>query len=490
MGFFDNVGSGGGGGGDLWSDPVDADIVPTGADSTYDLGSSTAQFAELHVDTAYADTVSGSAITSCTIDADNNTVTNIGTAELIDEAVTYAKMQHVSATDKILGRSSAGAGDVEEIDCTAAGRALLDDADASAQRTTLGLGSLATASSVNDGDWSGTDLAIANGGTGASDASGARTNLGLVIGTDVQAHSAVLDATTASFTTADESKLDNIEANADVTDATNVAAAGAIMDSDISGNGVMVRTGTGSYTNRTITGTSNETSVTNGNGVSGNPTIGIADNPVLPGNQGVTPPSGTTAQRPGSPGNGVLRYNSTTGQCEFYDGESWTVIGNPVGTVLAWTTDTAPSGYLLCDGSTYNASTSTQYQRLFDVIGNTFGGTNNTDFQVPDLRGRFPLGQDDMGGSSANRVTNAEADSVGGSEGAEDHTLTEAEMPSHTHLLYAGTLVTTDAVTTVPTGTGSQALGTITNQQSGSTGGGGAHNNMPPYLTMNYIIKY
>jgi len=48
-------------------------------------------------------------------------------------------MQNVSATDKILGRSTAGAGDVEEIACTAAGRALLDDANAAAQRVTLGL---------------------------------------------------------------------------------------------------------------------------------------------------------------------------------------------------------------------------------------------------------------------------------------------------------------------------------------------------------------
>ena len=48
-------------------------------------------------------------------------------------------MQNVSATDKLLGRSTSGAGDVEEIACTAAGRAILDDADAAAQRTTLGL---------------------------------------------------------------------------------------------------------------------------------------------------------------------------------------------------------------------------------------------------------------------------------------------------------------------------------------------------------------
>lgn len=79
------------------------------------------------------------------------------TATIANDAVTYAKMQNVSATDKLLGRSSAGAGDVQEIDCTAAGRALLDDADASAQRTTLGLGTLATQNGTFSGTSSGTN---------------------------------------------------------------------------------------------------------------------------------------------------------------------------------------------------------------------------------------------------------------------------------------------------------------------------------------------
>jgi hypothetical protein len=88
-------------------------------------------------------------------------VTGSGTgsfaATIANDAVTYAKMQNVSATDRILGRQSAGAGDVEEITCTSAGRALLDDADASAQRTTLGLGTLATQSGTFSGTSSGTN---------------------------------------------------------------------------------------------------------------------------------------------------------------------------------------------------------------------------------------------------------------------------------------------------------------------------------------------
>lgn len=72
----------------------------------------------------------------------------VATADIDNDAVTYAKMQNVSGADKLLGRSTAGAGDAEEIPCTAAGRAILDDADAAAQRTTLGAEAAGAAASA------------------------------------------------------------------------------------------------------------------------------------------------------------------------------------------------------------------------------------------------------------------------------------------------------------------------------------------------------
>lgn len=76
---------------------------------------------------------------------------SVAGAQVANSAITYAKIQNVSATDRLLGRSTAGAGVVEEITCTAAGRALIDDASAAAQRTTLGLGTAATQATGTSG---------------------------------------------------------------------------------------------------------------------------------------------------------------------------------------------------------------------------------------------------------------------------------------------------------------------------------------------------
>lgn len=78
-------------------------------------------------------------------------LSTVGTSQIDDDAVTYAKIQNVSATDKVLGRSTAGAGNVEEIGFTAAARALADDATAGDMRTTLGV------EAYTQGDWTPAD---------------------------------------------------------------------------------------------------------------------------------------------------------------------------------------------------------------------------------------------------------------------------------------------------------------------------------------------
>jgi len=84
-------------------------------------------------------------------------------------------------------------------------------------------------------------------------------------------------------------------------------------------NGLVVLSTAGAITSATITGTSSQIAVTNGNGISGNPTIGLATDPVIPGTGGVVVPAGTTGQR-GTSTLGNFRYNSTTGLFEGYNG--------------------------------------------------------------------------------------------------------------------------------------------------------------------------
>ncbi len=174
-----------------------------------------------------------------------------------------------------------------------------------------------------------------------------------------------------------------------------------------------------------------------------------------------------------------------------FDGISWKFAqtlpgGLPCGSVITWAGATAPSNWLLCDGSAVSRTT---YSSLFAVVGTSYGaGDGSTTFNLPDLRGRVPVGKN--GGTFG---------TLGSAGGAETHTLTTAQMPSHTHTQDAhshGGVIITGGLS-VPQGSyygvwGNYGLKntdatTATNQY---TGGGQAHNILQPYQVLNYIIKH
>jgi hypothetical protein len=95
----------------------------------------------------------------------------------------------------------------------------------------------------------------------------------------------------------------------------------------LASTGLVVRTGAGTATVRSITGTASEISVTDGSGVSGAPTVGLASNPTIPGTGGAVVPTGTTAQR-GASTAGRLRANTTLTVLEYYDGSGWVQVAS------------------------------------------------------------------------------------------------------------------------------------------------------------------
>ena len=160
----------------------------------------------------------------------------------------------------------------------------------------------------------------------------------------------------------------------------------------------------------------------------------------------------------------------------------------PTGSILPYAGSSAPTGYLLCDGNEYDQTGT--HSNLFSTIGSTYntGGETTNFFRVPDLQGRVIAGRDNMSGTSANRLTTAKSgingDNLGAFGGLEEHTLTEAEMPSHTH--DTGNIAGTGPYAEsgdVSGGSVAQNLTTL------PTGGGGAHNNVQPTIILNYIIK-
>lgn len=143
----------------------------------------------------------------------------------------------------------------------------------------------------------------------------------------------------------------------------------------------------------------------------------------------------------------------------------------------------APKGWAMCNGQLLSISQNTA---LFAIIGTFYGGNGISNFALPDLMARSPL---HMSG----------AHPVGASGGAATHTLTAAEMPAHGHALRASSKTAASSspnggVLALPPRTGTPAYAAATSlvplnpAAIGASGGGQPHENMPPFLTMNFII--
>jgi len=171
----------------------------------------------------------------------------------------------------------------------------------------------------------------------------------------------------------------------------------------------------------------------------------------------------------------------------------------PAGALMPYAGTSAPTGFLLCHGQAVSRTT---YADLFSAIGTTYGvGDGSSTFALPDLRGRVVAGKDDMGGASANNLTDQSGglngDTLGDTGGSETQALTEANLPAHTHTfsdtdtITVGTLVTGDSVNRGGSGQ-LFSNNNVTVSISGTTssvGSGTAHNNVQPTIILNYIIK-
>jgi microcystin-dependent protein len=150
----------------------------------------------------------------------------------------------------------------------------------------------------------------------------------------------------------------------------------------------------------------------------------------------------------------------------------------------------APVGWALCNGSILNIQQNTA---LFSLLGTTYGGNGTTTFALPDLRGRVPVSQ------GHGPLTSAYT--LGQQGGAENVTLTGAQMPAHTHGLAANSAAgsatspingfiasASDSNGGAVTGYATSSNGALNAAAVTVSGGNQAHNNLQPYLSVNFII--
>ena len=159
----------------------------------------------------------------------------------------------------------------------------------------------------------------------------------------------------------------------------------------------------------------------------------------------------------------------------------------PPGVIVPYGVTAAPTGFLLCNGQAVSRTT---YSALFAVVSSLYGdGDESSTFNVPDLRGRFLAGWDagtdaltSTAGASGSMIVGASIANTGGLQAVQ---LSIAEIPAHTHTIWSRWNQHAGNPQSPPPYEVNAAL----DSDSGSTGGDGAHSNIPPSMILNFIIK-